>query len=88
MSSQQTLEKVQRIIGETLDLESSKILSEQSFRRDLGADSLDSVEIVMAIEEVFGVEFDENTAAMVDTVGDLVSHIETALSTRRCVTPA
>lgn len=80
MSTQGILEKVRHIIGEALNLEPSKILSEQSFRRDLGADSLDSVEIVMAIEESFGVEFDEETAARVDTVGDLVAHIEATLA--------
>ncbi|WP_296656594.1 acyl carrier protein [Thiobacillus sp. 0-1251] len=87
MSTNAILEKVQHIIAESLDLEPSKILSGQSFRRDLGADSLDSVEIVMAIEERFGVEFDEETVAKVDTVADLVGHIEATLA-RKCETPA
>jgi acyl carrier protein len=80
MSKQTILERTQTLIAEALDLKAAQITPGQSFRHDLKADSLDSVEIIMGIEEEFGVEFDEDTAANIDTVGDLVTAIENALA--------
>ncbi|MFC0397411.1 acyl carrier protein [Paraburkholderia rhizosphaerae] len=85
MSQQNVLEKVQYLIAEALDLKPAEIHAEQSFRGDLRADSLDSVEIIMSIEEAFGVEFDEDSAAKVETVGDVVAYIERALAQKHAV---
>jgi acyl carrier protein len=87
MSKQTTLERTQALIAEALDLNAAQILPEQFFRDDLKADSLDSVEIIMGIEDEFGVEFGEETAAQIDTVGDLVTAIENALA-QKCDAPA
>jgi acyl carrier protein len=80
MSKQTILERTQTLIAEALDLNATEITPEQSFREDLKADSLDSVEIIMGIEEEFGVQFDEDTSANIATVGDLVKAIEEALA--------
>jgi acyl carrier protein len=80
VSKESVLERVQNLIANALDLKPSEILPEQSFRSDLGADSLDSVEIIMAIEDEFGVQFEQDAAAKIETVGDLIMNIETALS--------
>jgi acyl carrier protein len=82
MSKQSILERTQALIAECLDLNATEVTPAQSFRSDLKADSLDSVEIIMGIEEEFGVEFDEDTAANIGTVGDLVEAIENALAQR------
>ena len=70
------LERVIEIIQEQLNLEGVEITEESSFKDDLGADSLDAVEIVMDIEDEFGVEIDDTKAEAISTVGDLVSYIE------------
>ncbi|MDE6047665.1 MAG: acyl carrier protein, partial [Anaeroplasmataceae bacterium] len=54
----------------------SKVTLEASLKDDLGADSLDAVEIVMDIEDEFGVEIDDTKAEAISTVGDLVAYIE------------
>lgn len=85
MSQQAVLKKVQHLIAEALDLKAAEIHVAQSFRGDLRADSLDSVEIIMSIEEAFGVEFDEDSAAKVVTVGDVVAYIEHALAQKNAM---
>lgn len=85
MSQQAVLEKVQHLIAEALDLKAAEIHAGQTFRADLRADSLDSVEIIMSIEEAFGVEFDEDSAAEVETVGDVIAYIERALAQKNAV---
>ncbi|APC67111.1 acyl carrier protein (plasmid) [Ralstonia solanacearum] len=82
MSNPTVLDQIRHIIAQALDKPVETIRAEQSFRRDLGADSLDSVEIVIAIEDQFAVEFDEDSTAAVDTVQDLVTYIEAALASR------
>ncbi|KVD29901.1 acyl carrier protein [Burkholderia ubonensis] len=76
MSNQSILEKVQIIVAHALDVAATDVSPGKSFRRDFKADSLDSVEIIMAIEDEFGIEFDQDTAARIDTVGELVAAIE------------
>lgn len=80
MSSVSILEKVQQVVATALDRDPASIEEGHSFRSDLGADSLDSVEIIMAIEDEFGIEFDEDSARQIDTIGQLVRHIEEALA--------
>ncbi|MGH7104707.1 MAG: acyl carrier protein, partial [Acetobacteraceae bacterium] len=61
-------DKVKKIVVEHLGVEESKVTSEASFIDDLGADSLDTVELVMAFEEAFGVEIPEDAAEKISTV--------------------
>tara|TARA_B100000575_G_C22803743_1_gene474100 strand:+ start:85 stop:318 length:234 start_codon:yes stop_codon:yes gene_type:complete len=70
-------EKVKKIIAEHLGIEDmSKITEDAKFIDDLGADSLDTVELVMAFEEAFDVEIPDDKAETILTVGDAISHLE------------
>ena len=71
-----TLEKVQAIVVEHLGVEADKVTASASFIEDLGADSLDTVELVMAFEEEFGSEISDSEAEKILTVGDAVKFIE------------
>lgn len=72
-----TAERVQKIVVEHLGVEAEKVTPEASFIDDLGADSLDIVELVMAFEEEFGVEIpDDDAAEKITTVGDATSYID------------
>ena len=70
------LEKVIEIIQEQLNLDGVEITEESSFKDDLGADSLDLFELVMAFEEEYGVEIPSEDLEKMDTVGDIVAYIE------------
>ena len=71
-------EKVKKIIAEHLGIEDmDKITEDAKFIDDLGADSLDTVELVMAFEEAFDVEIPDEKAETILTVGDAISHLET-----------
>ncbi len=70
-------EKVKKIIAEHLGIEDmEKITEDAKFIDDLGADSLDTVELVMAFEEAFDVEIPDEKAETILTVGDAISHLE------------
>ena len=71
-------EKVKQIIVEQLGVDEGEVTSSASFVDDLGADSLDTVELVMAFEEEFGVEIPDDAADSILTVGDAVKFIEKA----------
>ena len=71
-----TLEKVQAIVVEHLGVEKDKVTDSASFIDDLGADSLDTVELVMAFEEEFGSEISDSEAEKILTVGDAIKFIE------------
>ncbi|MFT8243541.1 acyl carrier protein [Roseomonas sp. BN140053] len=71
-----TADKVKKIVVEHLGVEESKVTEGASFIDDLGADSLDTVELVMAFEEAFGVEIPDDAAEKITTVGDAVKYIE------------
>jgi len=71
-----TLEKVKEIIVERLSVDEKDVKEEASFIDDLGADSLDTVELVMALEEEFGLEIPDEEAEKIATVGDAVKYIE------------
>ena len=71
-------EKVQAIVVEHLGVESDKVTDTASFIDDLGADSLDNVELVMAFEEEFGVEIPDDAAEKIVTVKDAITFIEGA----------
>lgn len=72
-----TLEDVKGIITELLDEESNNIMIESRFREDLGADSLDLVELIMAFEDKFGGEISDDQAQKITTVGEAVNYIDT-----------
>ena len=70
-------EKVKKIIAEHLGIDDmDKITEDAKFIDDLGADSLDTVELVMAFEEAFDVEIPDEKAETILTVGDAISHLE------------
>ena len=68
--------KVKKIVADHLGVEEDKVVNEASFIDDLGADSLDTVELVMAFEEEFGAEISDSQAEKILTVGDAVKFIE------------
>ena len=69
-------EKVKKIIVDHLGVDAAKVTDEASFIDDLGADSLDTVELVMAFEEEFGSEISDSEAEKILTVGDAIKFIE------------
>jgi acyl carrier protein len=71
-------ERVKKIVVEHLSVDGDKVKTEASFIDDLGADSLDTVELVMAFEEEFGIEIPDDAAETIQTVGDAVKFIEKA----------
>ncbi len=76
MSSEEILEKVKKIIVEQLGVADTSVTMEASFIDDLGADSLDIVELIMALEEEFDMEIPDSDAEKVVTVGDVVDYIK------------
>ncbi len=76
MSQEAILEKVRSIVSEQLSVESGEVKPESNFQNDLGADSLDTVELVMALEEAFDIEIPDEAAEGIATVGDAVKYIE------------
>ncbi len=68
--------KVKEIIVNELGVEAEKVTPEASFVEDLGADSLDTVELVMAFEEEFGMEIPDEDAEQLQTVGDAIKYIK------------
>ena len=71
-----TPDRVKKIVVEHLGVEEEKVTPDASFIDDLGADSLDIVELVMAFEEEFGVEIPDDAAEKIATVGDANRYIE------------
>ena len=71
-----TLERVKKIIVDRLGVDESKITLEASFKEDLGADSLDVVELVMELEDEFDLEISDEDAEKITSVGEVVKYIE------------
>ena len=69
-------ERVKKIVVEHLGVEAAQVKEDAKFIDDLGADSLDTVELVMAFEEEFGIEIPDDAAETIQTVGDAVKFIE------------
>ena len=69
-------DKITEIIVEQLGVKPEEVVTEASFVDDLGADSLDTVELVMALEEEFGIEIPDEDAEKIQTVGDAIRYIE------------
>ena len=74
------LERVKKIVVENLDVDGEKVPEAASFIDDLGADSLDLVELVMAFEEEFNIEIPDDVQENIRTVGDAVTHIKQHVS--------
>ncbi len=75
-STEEIMGKVKKIISEQLGVDEGEVTNESHFIDDLGADSLDTVELVMALEEEFGIEIPDEDAEKIQTVGDVQKYIE------------
>ncbi len=73
--SESIFDRVKRVVVEQLEVEPEKVIPDASFANDLQADSLDVVELVMALEEEFDIEIPDEAAEQIDTVGKAVDHI-------------
>jgi acyl carrier protein len=69
-------ERVRKIVCEQLDVEEEDVKAESSFVEDLGADSLDTVELVMALEEEFGIEIPDEDAEKIVTVQNVIDYLK------------
>jgi len=76
-------EKIKEIIAEQLGVKKEEIKPESSFIDDLGADSLDTVEVVMALEEEFGIEIPDEDAEKITTVGEAIKYIEEKIKNKQ-----
>ena len=76
MSVENIQERVKNIIVEQLGVEAVQVKPEAQFVNDLGADSLDTVELIMALEEEFDIEIPDDKAEKIKTVGEAISYIE------------
>ena len=79
MDQEELFDKMKKLIAEKLEIEEDKITLNASFRQDLGADSLDTYELVYAIEEELGISIPDEKANEFETVGDAVEFIKTQL---------
>lgn len=75
MDEQKIFEEVKKVVVEQLGVSESEITREASFVDDLGADSLDTVELVMALEEAFGLEIPDEDAEKIKTIGDTINYV-------------
>ncbi len=75
MSKDEILEKVRQIVADQLEKEKEEVTAESNFANDLGADSLDTVELVMALEEEFDIEIPDEEAEKIATVEAAVNYI-------------
>ncbi len=76
MSQEEIFEQVRGIVAEQLSVDAADVKPESHFQNDLGADSLDTVELVMALEEGFDIEIPDEAAEGITTVGDAVKYIQ------------
>jgi len=76
MEREEILEKVKAVIVEQLSVEEDDVVEDAAFVDDLGADSLDIVELVMALEEEFGISIPDEDAESIKNVGDAVAYID------------
>ena len=77
MANEELFGKVKEVIAEQLNVDGADVTAESAFVDDLGADSLDIVELVMALEEEFGISIPDEEAENIRTVGDAVTYIST-----------
>ncbi len=79
--NKEIFERVKKIVVEQLEVDEDTVKAEASFANDLGADSLDTVELVMALEEEFDIEIPDEAAEQIDTVGKAVDYISSNIET-------
>ncbi|MGA8943552.1 MAG: acyl carrier protein [Thermoactinomyces sp.] len=72
----ETLERVKKIIVESLNVDPSEVTMEANIKEDLGADSLDVVDLIMELEDEFDMEISDEEAEKITTVGDVIEYIE------------
>jgi len=77
-----TQEKVVKVVVDQLSVKDQEVKPEARFIEDLGADSLDTVELVMALEEEFGIEIPDEDAEKAKTVGDVIAYIDKKLKNK------
>ena len=77
-----TFERVQGVVSEQLGVEPEKVTLDAEFVQDLNADSLDLVELIMQLEEEFGIEISDEQAENIQTVGDAVEFIQEHMATK------
>lgn len=75
MDENKIFEEVKKVVAEQLGVAENEITREASFVDDLGADSLDTVELVMALEEAFGIEIPDEDAEKIKTIGDTINYV-------------
>jgi acyl carrier protein len=75
-------EKVKKMIVDQLGVSESEVIDEAKFIDDLGADSLDIVELIMALEDEYGLEIPDEDAEKIETVGDAIKYIEGHLAAK------
>ena len=80
MAEQTVEEKIKAIVVERLRVDVAKVLPNASFVNDLGADSLDQVELVMALEDEFGLEIADEEAQKLDSVGKAIEYVKSKVS--------
>ena len=76
LADQATFDKISKMIVERFGVDEQKITRELTFQEDLGADSLDVVELIMELEDVFGVQISDEDAEKIQTIGDAVDYID------------
>jgi len=76
MSEQRTFERLKELVVELLEVDEAKVVLEASFVDDFGADSLDLIEMMTAVEEAFGIEIPDEDAGKLQTVQDAVDYVE------------
>ncbi|MBR3959672.1 MAG: acyl carrier protein [Bacteroidales bacterium] len=76
LTDEQLFDEISAIIEERLGVSASDITPDKNLTNDLGADSLDSVELIMSIEQKFGISIPEDAAENIKTVGDIISYIK------------
>ncbi len=74
-----TFERIKTVVADLLKIDASRIQNDSRFVEDLGADSMQSIELVASFEEEFDIEMDEDAALAVKTVGDAVSFIDNVI---------
>lgn len=82
MANKEIAEKVKEIIVDKLSIDPSEVTEAASFTNDLGADSLDTVELIMEFEKVFDITIEDEVSQNIQTVGDAISHIEAAIANK------
>jgi acyl carrier protein len=75
MDEQKIFDEIKKVVVEQLGVAEAEVTREASFVDDLGADSLDTVELVMALEEAFGIEIPDEDAEKIKTIGDTINYV-------------